>query len=220
MRSPFYYVKIPLQLVFAAALGLVLAGAGCQNSLPDKVAGEAVNGMVATPLRALDKAKEVTADENARSRLEAESIANEMTVAMVLTENAAAPAGVELGDAFGCNDRVAFTKVPRESDSGDALKDILASLFAVRATNVNGLYNGLADSRLALDKIQSRDGVNTEVWLTGRIVSSGACNDPRIKAQIEATIARYKPKFKFFLNGTEEEYQCIGDQSGNCAKKK
>ncbi len=210
--------KISLQLGLSAAV-LLLAGAGCQGSVPDRVAGEAVNGMVATPLRALDKAKELTAAENARARLEAESVANEMTVAMVLTENAAAPAGAEIGETFGCNDRVAFTKVPRESDSGDTLKDILNSLLAVRATNVNGLYNGLSESRLSLEKIQSRDGVTTEVWLKGQVSSPGACNDPRVKAQIEATVGRYKPNFKILLNGSEEAYGCIGDQSGECPKK-
>ena len=219
MPSSFFH-RISLQLACAAALTLVLAGAGCQNSVPDRVAGEAVNGMVAVPLQALNKAKNLTADENARTRLEAESVANEMTVAMVLTENAAAPAGAEIGDAFGCNERVVFTKVPRESDSGDALRDILASLLALRVPNVNGFYNGLSDSRLAVEKIQSRDGATTEVWLKGQISSPGACNDPRIKAQLEATIARYKPKFKIFLNGTEEAYGCIGDQSGKCGQMK
>jgi len=207
-------------LALLAAVGLVLAGVGCQGSVPDQVAGEAINGMVATPLKALDKAKKLSAEENARTRLESEGVANEMTVAMVLTDNAAAPRDAEIGATFGCNDRVAFTKVARASDSGETLKDILNSLLAVHDSNVNGLYNGLADSRLTLDKLQSRDGVTTEVWLKGKISSSGACDDPRIKAQLEATIARYKPKFQIFLNGTEDEYRCIGDMGGQCGQGK
>lgn len=210
--------KYAVQAAAAVLVGLVLAGAGCQNSLPDRVAGEAINGMVVTPLKALDKAKNLTSDENSRSRLQAESIANEMTVAMVLTENAAAPAGAEVGDLFGCNEHVAFTKVPRETEGDDTLRDILNSLLAVRDYQVNGLYNGLADSRLTVEKIQSRDGATTEVWLKGQVSSSGACNDPRIKVQIESTVARYKPKFKVFLNGTEEEFRCIGDMSGECGR--
>ena len=217
--KPILSDKSTFRLTLAVVIGLILAGAGCQGSVPDKIVGEAVNGMVATPLKALDKAKNLTADENARTRLEAESIANEMTVAMVLTENAEVPDGAEVGQTFGCNDRVVFTKVPRDADSGDTLKDILASLLAPHVPNVNGLYNGLADSRLAVDKIQSRDGVTTEVWFKGSVSSPGTCNDPRIKAQLESTIGRYKPKFKIFLNGTEKEYGCIGDMREECGKK-
>ncbi|MFA6603496.1 MAG: hypothetical protein WCT10_01485 [Patescibacteria group bacterium] len=199
-------------------IGLVLAGAGCAGAA-DELAGDALKP-TAVPLSALNLAKQLTAQEQARANAEADSIANEMTVAMVITENAAVPPGIEPGATFGCSDRSAYTKVARESDSGDVLRDALQSLFAVRDTNYDGLYNSLASSSLAVDKIQSRDGVTTEVWLKGQIVSSGTCDDPRIKEQIEATVRRLKPDFKIFLNGSEKNYRCIGNQSGDCAQPK
>lgn len=204
--------------VLAVVVCLIFSGGGCQDSAADRVAGEAVNGMIRTPLKALDQAKELTQMERARAALDAESVANEMTVAMILPDGVAAPAGIEPGETVGCNDRVAYAKVPRESDSGDTLKDVLNSLFAVRETTYGGLHNSLALSRLSVEKIQSRDGVNTEVWLKGSVSSSGACDDPRVKAQIEFTVKRLKPAYKIFLNGSEDEFRCIGDMSGLCGQ--
>jgi len=210
---------------FLAGLGLsaavlVLAGASCQPAqVVDKTAGDVINGAVVVPLKALDKAKQLSSDEKARVNLENESLANEMTVAMVLTDGAAPPAGADIvSGTFGCNDRIAFVKAPRESDSGDTLKDVLASLFAVHDATYKTYYNGLADSRLEVDKIQSLDGVTTDVWLKGKISSPGECADPRIKEQIEATVRRLRPKYRIFLNGSETNFKCIGDLSGRCGQ--
>ncbi len=212
--------KIVSAFYFAAAAAiLVLAGAGCLQSV-NRVGNELGNEVVqpvAVPISALNKAKQVTSEANAKANEQTESVANEMTVAMVLTEGAKAPEGAQLGDTFGCQDRVAFVKVPRETDSGDTLKDVLTSLLAVKDTNYKGYYTALAFSTLKVDKIQSTDGVTTEVWLSGLPKSGGACDDPRIKEQLEQTIKRLRPNFKIFLNGSEAKYNCIGDLSGRCS---
>jgi hypothetical protein len=104
----------------------------------------------------------------------------------------------------------------REAQTDSVVSDALTTLFSVRDSNREGKYNALWQSKLAVEKIQSRDGVTTEVWLKGSTQSGGVCDDPRIKAQIEYTIKRLKPKFKIFLNGTESNYRCLGDMSGEC----
>jgi len=211
--------KITIAILAAPVAVLVLAGVGCVGSaVVDKTTSEVINGAIAVPLRALETTKQLTGEENARARLEAESIANEMTVAMVLTEGAAVPSGADLGETFGCNDRIVFVKVPRESDSGDTLKDVLSSLFAIHEFSFGKYYNGLGGSMLEVEKVQNRDGDVVEVWLKGQISSAGVCDDPRIKKQIEATIQRLSPRFKIFLNGSETAYKCIGDMSGLCGQ--
>jgi hypothetical protein len=198
----------------ALAAALALVGAGCMET-GNELADDALKP-VAVPVGALKDAQGLSEDLKAKKNLEEESMANEMTVAMILTEGSQAPAGVTPGDTIGCNDRVAFIKVPRESDSGDTLKDALNSLFAVKDPSYGGLHDSLALSTLKVDKIQSTDGVTTEIWLAGQVSSGGACDDPRIKAQVEYTVKRLKPKYKILLNGEEDDWRCLGDQSGQC----
>ena len=194
---------------------LLLAGFGCSQEFKSDV-DTAFEGGVAVPLQALNAAKGLNAEEQARLNRQAEEEANELTVAMVLTENMAIPTATKVGDAFGCSDKVALTKVARAAATDDVLHDALVSLFDVKDSSYNNLYNSLSQSTLTLEKIQSRDAVTTEVWLKGKIVSGGTCDDPRIKAQIENTIKYFRPKFQVFLNGSESEYRCLGDQSGEC----
>jgi hypothetical protein len=55
-----------------------------------------------------------------------------------------------------------------------------------------------------------------EVWLSGDLVSGGACDVPRVKAQVEETVRLYSPVFKIYLNGSESAWRCFGDMSGQC----
>lgn len=206
-------------VVFAAA-ALIFAGVGCSVfKAADKTAADLVGGAVGTPVNILNQAKTLTAAEQARLDREAEAVANEMTVALVLTEGSEDPGTGRLGETIGCNDRVAFVQVPRETDTGDPLRDDLNSLFALRDTNWRGYYNALAFSTLAVDKIQSRDGVTTEVWLTGEPRSGGTCDDPRVRSQIEETVRRLRPEFVIYLNGYKDNWRCFGNMSGLCEVK-
>ncbi|MDD5251879.1 MAG: hypothetical protein PHT12_04585 [Patescibacteria group bacterium] len=207
-------MKYSKYALIMSAVGLTLVGFGCRET-GDQI-GTAVVQPIAAPVAALNYAKTTLSDTQAKANEQAESVANEMTVAMVLTDGTEAPAEAVIGETFGCNDRVAFTKAPRMTESGNVLQDALTSLLAVRESTFKGFYNALSQSSLSVEKIQSTDGVTTEVWLKGQIQSAGACDDPRIKKQIEATVERLKPKYKIFLNGTEENWRCIGDMSGQC----
>jgi hypothetical protein len=141
-----------------------------------------------------------------------------LPVALVVPDGTAIPAGAtyELSGPIGCNDQVIMVRAPRQSASGDDVRDSLTALFNILDHHESWQLDALANSRLAVDKIQSRDGVTTEVWLKGTLSSGGACDDPRIKAQVENTIAQFKPKFQVYLNGSDKDWRCFGDQSGTC----
>ena len=195
---------------------LVLIGAGCFRAA-EKLADDAVLPVKA-PVEALGQAKAVTNEAKARANEEAEMVSDDVTVAMIVTEGAKAPEGADVqAGTIGCNDRVAYVKEHRAAATDSVLHDALTTLLSIKDSERNGYYNALWQSSLTVDKIQSRDGVVTEVWLKGATKSGGACDDPRIKAQLEWTIKRFKPSFKIFLNGTEEHYACIGNMSGECS---
>ncbi|MEY4723376.1 MAG: hypothetical protein RLZZ324_889 [Candidatus Parcubacteria bacterium] len=214
-------------IAVALPLALILVGAGCMDKLSaakDSLsnAGKQVSSAtdklvkaaatpVTKPLKILEKSKADISVIQARKNDQDDQVADDLPVGMIKT---GAGKG---GDAVGCGDTVVMTPVHREAQTDNSLSDRLITLFAQKSSSVaNGLYNALWGSSLAVDKIVSHDGVTTEVYLKGRIVSGGACDVPRIKSQIEATVARTKPDFKIFLNGTEKAYRCMGDSSGQC----
>lgn len=206
-----FRLKLP---IFISLIALTFLGTGCR-AVGDAAADAALTP-ISVPLGALNQARETEALVEAKSNWDADSVANEMTTAFVLLAGAEAADGAIVGTPFGCDDRIVLVSVPRETDSGNPLQDALTSLFAIRETNWKGYHNALASSALSVEKIQSRDGVTTEIWLKGEMKSAGTCDDPRIKAQIEATVRRLKPKFQIYLNGTEANYRCSGDLSGQC----
>lgn len=194
----------PRHHLLAAGFALLFIGAGCAKTSPT----------ASTPTGTQTA---VTEDQQAALNRDAEATANESTVALIVTEGQKTPDGATVESAtIGCNDRVAIATVPRITATNDVVKDALTSLFAVRDSNYHGFYNALWQSSFKVDKVQSTDGVTTEVWLTGKPMSGGVCDDPRIKAQIEETVRRLRPKFKIFLNGSQAHYACIGNESGNC----
>lgn len=194
----------------AIPLALMLVGAGCMNRL-----GKDAAAPVTVPVEALGKSQEEIDAAKAKQAEEAAMAADDLMVAFIHSDNADAKAEVVEGQ-IGCGDKVAYWPVHREAQTDSVISDALTTLFSVREPSPAGLYNSLWESKLSVDKIQSRDGVTTEVWLKGSTVSGGACDDPRIKAQIEYTIKRYKPNYKIFLNGSEADYRCLGDMSGEC----
>ncbi|OGL72892.1 hypothetical protein A3C96_02400 [Candidatus Uhrbacteria bacterium RIFCSPHIGHO2_02_FULL_60_10] len=200
-----------------SVFSIILAGAGCASvtKVADQAAEEAVKP-ITVPIEALGQAKTKLADVQAGLNRQGEAAdADNVTVVMVLTEGSLTPAGVTPGKVFGCNDRLAYVKVPRQTDSGDAVADSLTSLLAIKDTNPNGAYNALANSTFLLEKVAVVGGV-TEVRLKGEARSGGVCDDPRIKTQIEETVRRLAAKFAIILNGSEANWRCLGDLSGEC----
>jgi hypothetical protein len=193
-----------------ALAALLLVGGGCS-----RVADDAMQP-ITVPLGALEQAKELTAEEKARATAEAEALTNEVGVVMIITEGVEVPPGLTPGEMIGCNDRPVVVQLTRETATGDVLRDALNTLFAVRDTNVQGALNSLDDATLKVDDIRSTDGVTTEVHISGALNSGGTCDDPRITEQVEGTIRRFRPKYKVFWNGSEANWRCHGDMSGEC----
>ncbi len=216
---------------FAVPIGLILLGAGCFQSVTQSVTdagqtamkvGNQVGSDVLMPaktsLEALQKAKEVAAVEKAQQNEQVDMANDDIPVPFVLTENTTAPADAKVAEeTFGCNDKIAFVSEHKAAATDSIVHDALLTLFGLHGSGTHTpLYNSLANGKLQVDKIQSTDGVNTEVWLKGEIKPSGACDGPRIKAQIEAVVKRYRPHYKMFFNGSEANYRCLGDMTGKC----
>jgi hypothetical protein len=216
---------------FAVPVCLILLGAGCFDAVTQGVTGagqsalkvgQQVGGDVLIPakasLEALQKAKEVAAVEKARQNEQTDMASDDILVPFVLTEKTNPPAGAKVADeTFGCNDRIAMVIEHKAASTDSIMHDALLTLFGLHDSSTHTpLYNSLANGKLQIDKIQSADGVNTEVWIKGDIKPSGACDGPRIKAQLEATVARYRTHYKIFLNGSESTYRCLGDATGQC----
>lgn len=198
-------------------MALMLAGIGCSQKA-DEVAEDAVKP-IAVPVAALEEANDATAEINAATRRQADSIENLLPVAMVLPEGHDAPAdGVERLSVktFGCLDRIGYVRVSRETATEDIVHDALMTLFSVRDATVNDMYNSLWQSTLTVDEIRGMGDAGIEVYISGETMTSGTCDDPRFKEQIEATVRQYRPKYRIFLNGTETEWECFGDMSGMC----
>jgi hypothetical protein len=96
---------------------------------------------------------------------------------------------------IGCADtvvpvgrRVPATRAP--------LTAALGELLAIKnqASVELGLYNALARSDLAIDRVGITGGT-AEIRLVGQVRLAGECDNPRVKAQLEAT-ARQFPTVK------------------------
>jgi hypothetical protein len=203
--------------ITAMLTGLILVGAGCISAIDDTT-DTVITGAFKTPLTALDKAKQLSGNERARVNRQNEEISNYVTTALILTEGSEVPEGAVLGPAIGCNDQVALVQMSRVDASGAVVVDALNTLFALKNPSYKGFYSALAFSSLKApnQNIATTDGVNVTIRIDGELMSAGACDDPRIKAQVEETIRHFHPNFTILLNGSESAWRCFGDQSGLC----
>jgi hypothetical protein len=202
-------------IVLGLTVGLALIGAGCVETA-DQTSETMVQGAVGTPLAALNQAKDLTAEQKAKSHRETAMVSNTVVVALTLVDGQAAPAGVELGETFGCQDRPALIEVSRVAATNQAVADALHTLFDIKETNYRELYNSLAFSDLKVDKVFMNDDGQTEVHISGEIKTGGTCDDPRVIAQVEETVSYYHPEFKVVLNDSDSAWRCLTDQSGLC----
>ncbi|MFH2063260.1 MAG: hypothetical protein ABIJ46_03855 [bacterium] len=201
-------------LVAVSLSVLLLAGWGCSPKIQPTPLDQVEN-----ELNALQSAQELSADEAARVRRDEDQLANLLPVAVVLTEGHEPPAqGVErlADETFGCLDRIGYVRLSRETATDSVVADAVNTLLAARDSTYETMLNSLWESTFKLDKVQENGGV-TEVWISGQANSPGTCADPRIKEQIEATVRQYSPSYRIFLNGTEANWRCLGDMSGECS---
>jgi hypothetical protein len=106
-------------------------------------------------------------------------------------EGAAAPA---TGDTFGCGDRLRAVAVPVATEGLATEARIAAALGSLlEAGGGQGLYSALERSELAVERVESVAGVAGlfRVHLTGQLRLGGVCDNPRVRAQLEATARQF-----------------------------
>lgn len=84
----------------------------------------------------------------------------------------------------------------------------------------DGLHNPLQEKGIRLEGTrEGKDGV-LEILLAGEPAFGGLCDTPRLKMQLEETIALYIRKSpRILLNGSEATYACMGQDEACILKK-
>jgi len=106
------------------------------------------------------------------------------------------------GKLVGCGDSV--VAVERQVASTDAiLKATIEELLSMKDQfyTKSGLYNAYYQTDLKLANVNIENGVAT-IKLTGTFSSSGTCDDPRFKAQVEETAKQFPTvkEVKIYIN--------------------
>ncbi len=106
------------------------------------------------------------------------------------------------GPKIGCNDSLVAVPVsmaPTQAVLRAALEQLLSLKTAYYGQS--GLYHALYQSDLAIDDLSIQDG-EAIIHLTGQLVLGGECDDPRVKAQLEATARQFSTvkQVSIFIN--------------------
>lgn len=108
------------------------------------------------------------------------------------------------GKKIGCGDSLIAIKVQIQPTL-EVLRAALNELFALRGQKDyagSGLYNALYRSNLSIESLEI---VNREaiIRLKGSLVLDGACDNPRVKAQLEQSALQFSSvdKASVFING-------------------
>lgn len=109
-------------------------------------------------------------------------------------EEGAAPAA----DTFGCGDRLVGIAVPVATEGLDTAGRIGAALSSLLVAEggeetPGDLYSALARSELTVDRVEAVTGVDGlfRVHLAGQLRLGGVCDNPRVRAQLEATARQF-----------------------------
>jgi hypothetical protein len=108
----------------------------------------------------------------------------------------------ESGEMIGCNDSAIPVEINFEPTEAPLTASLETLLSAEEFYGQSGLYNALAQSDLTVEGIDIMDGV-ADVNLSGNLTLSGACDAPRVQAQLEMTALQYSTidSVNFFVNG-------------------
>lgn len=95
------------------------------------------------------------------------------------------------GKAVGCGDSVVPVEIMVDPGA-DALRTALDTLLGLKDPyyGQSGLYTALYQSTLQVDKIEIESN-EIKVELTGQMMLGGECDNPRVKAQLEETVAPF-----------------------------
>lgn len=123
-------------------------------------------------------------------------------------EGTGQPAG---GETFGCGDRLRGVEVPVAGEGLDTAGRIAAALGSLLAAEggpavPRHLYSAFSRSRLTVESVAAVPGVEGlfRVELAGELVLGGVCDNPRVRAQLEATARQFA--------GVEDVEIAIGGQ--------
>jgi hypothetical protein len=106
-------------------------------------------------------------------------------------EGADSPAA---GDTFGCGDRLRAVAVPVATEGVPTEGRIAAALGSLlAASGGRGLYSALEGSELEVERVEPVEGVEGlfRVHLRGQLRLGGVCDNPRVRAQLEATARQF-----------------------------
>ncbi len=111
------------------------------------------------------------------------------------------------GKKIGCDDSVIPVTVTIAPTVG-VLRAALEELLSLEDIyyGMTGLYNALHQSNLKLDSVSILQGKAT-IHLSGELMVSGVCDNPRIEAQLEETALQFSTvsQVSIFINGTPLE---------------
>jgi hypothetical protein len=110
------------------------------------------------------------------------------------------------GKPVGCGDRIIPVRKTVFAAPDGTLAVALKSLFGIKDRQVQiadgtTYYNALFQSSLKVNSATVKDGEAT-VYLSGKLVSNGVCDDPRIYSQINETVRQFSSVTvsKIFIN--------------------
>ncbi|HET6596318.1 MAG TPA: GerMN domain-containing protein [Anaerolineales bacterium] len=130
--------------------------------------------------------------------------AGEQAVKIVLIE---LEGNGQSGPLVGCGDSAIPINVTIPATQG-VLRAALEKLFSAKQQfyGESGYYNALYQSDLAIESVRIEQG-NAIIHLTGTIMLGGACDAPRVQAQIEQTALQFSTvsAVTVFVNGVPLE---------------
>jgi hypothetical protein len=110
------------------------------------------------------------------------------------------------GQKFGCNDSLVLAK--QEIKTSSNIQDTLALLMMAPRRSSNEYYNALAGSQLLIEKYALGAARPATLHLRGTLKQGGACDAPRIEAQLRETVKQFVdtstgeiPEIKIYING-------------------
>lgn len=109
------------------------------------------------------------------------------------------------GDEIGCNDSIVPVTISEFTNNNQQpIEQAINSLITLASSNNNqeDLYNALENSDLSIQNIEINDNTAT-IALQGDISIAGACDIPRVKAQIEYTATQFPQvnQVQIIING-------------------
>lgn len=121
-------------------------------------------------------------------------------------------------DTFGCGDRIVM--VNRSVSTTTPLQTALTELFSVhnRDYGQSGLITALDQTNIRVNRVNIDASGMATIELTGSVMMGGTCDSPRIQEQVNRTIRQFSSvrDYRIFLNGSERNWRCLFNMSGNC----